>query len=77
VGDAAYNCHWYKRTKRFKRHILLILIRAQKPLYLSAGALWKMTIDFFSEVRFQTIHLFKIKKAMLRSSQVIRVFKKQ
>ncbi|XP_021933716.1 odorant receptor 45b-like, partial [Zootermopsis nevadensis] len=37
VGDAAYSCHWYKRTNRFKRHILLILVRAQKPLYFSAG----------------------------------------
>jgi hypothetical protein len=47
VGEAAYNCCWYNRTNTFKRHIFLIVIRAQKTLYLSAGALWKLTIEFF------------------------------
>lgn len=61
VADAAYSCQWYKRTNGFKRHILLILVRTQKPLYLSAGALWKLTIEFFSEVKLQIMSLFKTK----------------
>jgi hypothetical protein len=64
VGDAAYNCHWYERTNIFKRYIILILVRSQKPLHLSAGALWKLTIEFFSEVKFRILSLFKMKSAM-------------
>jgi len=53
VKEAAYNCRWYTRSKRFKYCILLILIRAEKPVYLSAGALWKLTIELFSQVKLQ------------------------
>ena len=57
VKEAAYNCRWYTRTERFKYYILMILIRADKPVYLSAGALWKITIEFYSQVKPKLCHM--------------------
>jgi hypothetical protein len=38
VADEAYNCPWYERNLKFRKTILLTMLRAQQPQMLTA---WK------------------------------------
>jgi len=39
VGETAYNCNWHERSTYFRRLLLTVLIRAQKPVQITLGKL--------------------------------------
>ncbi|KZC05383.1 Odorant receptor Or2 [Dufourea novaeangliae] len=51
VYEAAYNCEWLKLKPKDARNLILIMIRSKKPLYVTAGKLFPMTMLTFCNVR--------------------------
>ncbi|RLU21038.1 ObirOr5-U44 [Ooceraea biroi] len=47
VYEAAYEYNWYTLESKKARNLLMIMIRANKPLYLTAGKLFPMTMAMF------------------------------
>ncbi|CAH1104695.1 unnamed protein product [Psylliodes chrysocephalus] len=43
VSQAVYDSEWYDLPQRIKHHLLIILMRAQKPLTLSVGPFFVLT----------------------------------
>lgn len=50
VGQTAYNCAWYERSTHFRRLLLTVLTRAQKPSYITLGKLIPLSIALFTLV---------------------------
>uniref|UniRef100_A0A2A4K2M3 Odorant receptor n=2 Tax=Heliothis virescens TaxID=7102 RepID=A0A2A4K2M3_HELVI len=50
VADAAYECYWYESDCKVKELILFIIIRAQRPCYLSALGFSQLTLKSFSKI---------------------------
>lgn len=48
---AAYNYEWYSLKPNDARNLLMIMIRAEKPLYITAGRIFPMTLSMFCSVR--------------------------
>ncbi|KYN43792.1 Odorant receptor 43a, partial [Trachymyrmex septentrionalis] len=48
---AAYNYTWYLRTPNEAKNLMLIMIRAERPLYITAGKIFPMTLSMFCSVR--------------------------
>ncbi|XP_018399010.1 PREDICTED: odorant receptor Or2-like [Cyphomyrmex costatus] len=44
---AVYNYKWYLRTPSETKHLMLIMIRAERPLYITAGRMFPMTLSMF------------------------------
>lgn len=51
VYEAVCECKWYELEPRQARNLLPIMIQASKPLYLTAGKLFPMTMSTFCSVR--------------------------
>ncbi|XP_018374359.1 PREDICTED: odorant receptor Or2-like [Trachymyrmex cornetzi] len=49
---AVYNYAWYLRTPNETKNLMLIMIRAERPLYITAGRIFPMTLSMFCSVRF-------------------------
>ncbi|KAL6268505.1 hypothetical protein P5V15_001637 [Pogonomyrmex californicus] len=49
---AVYNYTWYLLTPNEARNLLLIMIRTEKPLYITAGKIFPMTLSMFCSVRY-------------------------
>ncbi|RLU20800.1 ObirOr5-U58 [Ooceraea biroi] len=47
IYDAAYEYNWYTLEPKETKNLLMIMIRANKPLYLTAGKLFPMTMATF------------------------------
>ncbi|RLU20801.1 ObirOr5-U55 [Ooceraea biroi] len=47
IYDAAYEYNWYTLESKEAKTLLMIMIRANKPLYLTAGKLFPMTMAMF------------------------------
>jgi hypothetical protein len=58
VGDSAYDCLWYERSTRFKRLLLMVLLRAQTPIHMNAGILWTTGYEHFTQVSINCIEYF-------------------
>ncbi|KAG5334010.1 OR4 protein, partial [Acromyrmex charruanus] len=48
---AVYNYMWYLRTPNEVKNLMLIMIRAERPLYITAGRIFPMTLSMFCSVR--------------------------
>jgi hypothetical protein len=53
VKAAAYNCDWCDQSARFKRLLLMIIVRAQDPVKFSAGSFFDINIETFDHVSLQ------------------------
>ncbi|KAJ9588215.1 hypothetical protein L9F63_018379, partial [Diploptera punctata] len=49
VMYSAYGSGWYNGSYRYKRHLQMIIIRAQKPVVLSVGKFYDMSLKSFAE----------------------------
>ncbi|XP_060533845.1 odorant receptor 49b-like [Cylas formicarius] len=45
LSDAIYESSWYNYDKELKRHLLMVMIRAQKPLVLTIGPFGEMVLQ--------------------------------
>ncbi|XP_047508608.1 odorant receptor 85b-like [Pieris napi] len=50
IAEAAYNCPWYNKSVEFRKCILIIIIRAQKPSTLSALGFSDVTLTTLSKI---------------------------
>ena len=50
VHHALYGCTWYDRSESFKRTMLLVIRRAQRPVRLTAGKLYIASMETFARV---------------------------
>jgi len=50
VHHALYGCTWYDRSESFKRKILQVIVRAQRPVRLTAGKLHIVSMQTFAKV---------------------------
>ncbi|CAH0686457.1 unnamed protein product [Spodoptera exigua] len=50
VADAAYQSYWFESDVKVKKLILFIIIRAQRPSYLSALGFSQLTLKSFSKI---------------------------
>lgn len=59
IGQAAYSMNWYKASGDVKTEVYLIILRSQKPCYLTAGKLYAMSMQSFGGV-IRFVNLFLI-----------------
>jgi hypothetical protein len=52
VQQASFRCGWYTRTPRFKRILLLLIMRSQKPVKFNAGKFFVVSLETFSDVKY-------------------------
>jgi hypothetical protein len=65
VYEASYRCGWYNRTELFKRTLLLLIMRSQKPVKFNAGKFFVVSLETFSNVKHETYSIsVKVKKYM-------------
>ena len=50
VHQALYGCTWYGRSESFKRTMLQVIVRAQRPVSLTAGKLYIVSMETFATV---------------------------
>lgn len=48
---AVYDYAWYSLKPKEAKSLMLIMIRADKPLYITAGKIFPMTLSMFCSVR--------------------------
>lgn len=54
IGNAAYKCRWYQVERggdaMFRKDLIPVIVRAQKPMVLMAWKFWPITIKTFGMV---------------------------
>jgi hypothetical protein len=50
VQHAVYGCKWYERSGGFNRLVLNVITRAQRPVSLTAGKLYIVSMETFAKV---------------------------
>jgi len=50
VHYALYGCTWYDRSESIKRTMLQVIVRAQRPVSLTAGKLYIVSMETFARV---------------------------
>ncbi|XP_069360061.1 odorant receptor 49a-like isoform X2 [Maniola hyperantus] len=50
IAYAAYQSPWYERSYKFRKYIAILIVRAQKPIHLSALGFSDLTLVMFSKV---------------------------
>jgi len=55
VYHAAYEYAWYSLKPNQAKNLMLIMIRAEKPMYITAGRIFPMTLSMFCSVRHSII----------------------
>ncbi|PSN41229.1 Odorant receptor 5 [Blattella germanica] len=59
-----YDMQWYKRSEKFKKLLLMNLAGAQKPVRLSAGNFFDVSLESFAEIVNKVYAYFTIVKKM-------------
>ncbi|KAJ9587565.1 hypothetical protein L9F63_018996 [Diploptera punctata] len=50
VEHAVYGCKWYERPTNFRRLLGMVLMRAQKPVLLTAGQFYDVSLTSFTQM---------------------------
>lgn len=50
MEHAVYESEWYNRSESFKRMVQLVIARAQRPVSLTAGKLYTVSMETFGKV---------------------------
>jgi hypothetical protein len=58
VYYAGYNIRWYSMEPKITKNLLIFLIRGTKPVYLTAGKIFPITMATFCGVKFNILLLF-------------------
>jgi hypothetical protein len=46
----AYDLDWYRESIKFQKTLILILVRAQRPQYLTAGKFFNISLENYRKV---------------------------
>lgn len=61
VGQAAYESKWINADDNTKKSLILIIARAQRPCYLTAGKFSKLSLETFTNASLRAIYARKIR----------------
>ncbi|KAJ9583890.1 hypothetical protein L9F63_021767 [Diploptera punctata] len=50
IQRAAFECQWYRRSETFKHHLIMVIMRTQKPVYVSGRQFYKLSLQTFGEM---------------------------
>nr|QHN69098.1 odorant receptor 12 [Sirex noctilio] len=50
IGYAAYECEWYKLSERDARNLVFVMLRARKPLQITAGKFCSFSVSLFCDI---------------------------
>ncbi|XP_032669901.1 odorant receptor 22c-like [Odontomachus brunneus] len=50
LADAGYDCLWYNMSPSYSRNILLIILRSQKQLTMTAGGVINLSLEAFTSI---------------------------
>jgi hypothetical protein len=50
VQKAAYECSWYNRSQSLKKLLQFIIMRAKKPVRMTAGKFYNLSLETFADV---------------------------
>ncbi|XP_077288108.1 odorant receptor 67c-like [Arctopsyche grandis] len=64
IADAAFGCAWFMYGKEFRKLVILIIQRAQKPLGLTAGKFFYISMESFSKISSATTSYFMLLRAV-------------
>jgi len=60
IATSAYNSEWYAGSKKFRRLILQVMVRAQNPQTITAWKFFDMSLEVFQWVIFgEKIFIFR------------------
>lgn len=51
LGDVLYQVNWYNLEKELQKDIMLVILRARKPIFVKAGPFGNMTYAMMVAVR--------------------------
>ncbi|PNF29258.1 hypothetical protein B7P43_G10480, partial [Cryptotermes secundus] len=63
VERAVSGSGWYNRSESFKRMVRLVIARAQRPVSLTAGKLYIVSMETFAKVSNRThthTHIYRV-----------------
>ncbi|PSN41221.1 Odorant receptor 6 [Blattella germanica] len=64
LESAIYEMQWYKRSERFKKLLFINLLGAQKPVRMTAGKFFDVSLQSFAEIVNKVYAYFTILKKM-------------
>lgn len=50
VGDIAYDTNWYNFPTESRKHVMLIIVRSQEPVYFMGYGVVRATLEVFGKV---------------------------
>lgn len=57
LAEAAYNSEWYDFSAKFSRNIILIMARSKRPIEVTAGKFFALSLSTFTGVSFNAIKI--------------------
>ncbi|XP_069696751.1 odorant receptor 4-like [Periplaneta americana] len=64
VQQVAYGCNWYHRATSFKQLLGLVIMRAQKPVRLTAGMFYDVSLTTFTQMLNSVYTYFAVLKQL-------------
>ncbi|KDR14437.1 uncharacterized protein LOC110834477 isoform X2 [Zootermopsis nevadensis] len=62
VQKAAYGCSWYNRSQRLKKLLQFIIMRTKKPVRMTAGKFYYISLETFADIENKVYAYFTILK---------------
>ncbi|XP_030376367.1 odorant receptor 85f-like [Scaptodrosophila lebanonensis] len=66
VGQAAYSHTWYNASQAYKKQLLLIMLRSQRPAELSAMGFLALSVDTFKQLMSVSYRVFALIRTMIQ-----------
>lgn len=66
LSDEIYQLEWHQYSNHMRRHLILMMVRAQRPFYLSAYGIMPFTLENFVQVRIEYKAINEVIKLHLR-----------
>ena len=58
MQKAAYGCSWFNRSQSLKKLLQFLIMRAKKPVKMTAGKFYHLSLETFADVIFLRIQYF-------------------
>ncbi|KAJ9590602.1 hypothetical protein L9F63_016372 [Diploptera punctata] len=62
--QAVYGCEWYERNSDFKKMTHIVITRAQRPIRLTAGTLYPLSLESFAKMLNSVYYYFAVLKQL-------------
>nr|CAD7420065.1 unnamed protein product [Timema poppensis] len=69
VQTTAYECQWYSSDQIFQRAVQMIILRAQRPVVLTAGKMYNMSLSTFTLIMKNSYSIFALLRQIHNKEQ--------